>query len=71
MFMKQFLQWKNNNYYTFLSTRVYVCVCGYVGARVRKCACARVALLIQHAPRRHIVIAISLAPPYFSKLSNK
>ena len=32
--------------------RVYVVVC----ARARACACLRVALLIQHATRRHIII---------------
>ena len=33
---------------------VWVGVC--MGARARACACARVALLVQHATRRHIVI---------------
>ena len=48
--------------------RISVCVCP--GALA--CACARVALLIQHATRmRHIVIAASLAPSHFSTLSHK
>jgi hypothetical protein len=38
--LKQLSPWKSNKYYTFL------CVC----------ACARVALLIQHATPRHILI---------------
>ena len=36
------------------------------------CKCERVDLLIQHAtPMRHIVIAASLAQPYFSTLFHK
>ena len=30
------------------------CMCEVVGARTLACACTRVALLIQHAMRRHI-----------------
>jgi hypothetical protein len=47
--------WKSNKYFTF------VCVWGggeewvVVSERVLACACARVALLIQHKMRRHIV----------------
>ena len=32
------------------------CVCGGLGTRALPCACARVALLIQHATRRYIAI---------------
>ena len=53
------LPWKNNKYYILL------CAC------VR--ACARAALLIQHATRmRRIALFVaSLAPQYFSTLSHK
>ena len=39
-----------------VSMRVFVCMCVCVVARERACACASVALIIQHATRRHIVI---------------
>ena len=42
-----------------------------VGAQKRACACARVALIIQHATSRILSSAASLAPPYFSTLSQK
>ena len=43
---------------------ISVCVCVFVcvGPRARACACAHVALIIQHATRRHIVIC-SLSLP--------
>jgi hypothetical protein len=63
---------------------ILVCVCVRVHAcvrvdaqergRVRKRACVRAVLLIQHSTRmRHIVtlFVASLAPPYFSTLSHK
>ena len=66
---------------------IFVCVCvcvgvggwmagqeGFQGAWTCTCACAHVALLIQHATRmRHIVSSFlaSVAPPYFSTLSHK
>ena len=42
-----------------LHISVCVCVCegGGVDARAQACACARVASLIQHATRHHIVIS--------------
>ena len=42
----------------YISLCMYVCVCGgeRVGMGARACACARVALIIQHATRHHTVI---------------
>jgi hypothetical protein len=68
-------------YYIFLCIYVCVCVCVFVclfvclfmwvGARARACACAHVALIIQHATRRHTVIcSLSLSPLKFSTLSH-
>ena len=55
--------------------RVFVCVsmraCVVVGARARACACARVALLINHKEAAVFLSASSLALPYFSTLSHK
>jgi hypothetical protein len=43
-----------------------------VGAQVRACACARVALIMEHATRPHIVnCGASLAPPNLSTLSHE
>jgi hypothetical protein len=56
-YTKPLLQWKSDKDYALL------CVCweggggSCVGALTRACACARVALLIQHATHRHIVIS--------------
>jgi hypothetical protein len=34
----------------------FVCVRVVLGARVRACICVRVAFLVQHAKRRHIIV---------------
>jgi hypothetical protein len=52
--MKPLLQWKRNKYYVWVC--VCVCVWSVVGTRAQAHACARVALIIQHATHRHIVI---------------
>ena len=52
----------------------WVCVWEGVGAGEQVCACARVAFLIQYVQyvtRRHMPVAASLSPPYFSTLSHK
>ena len=61
------LPWKSYKYCIFVCVFFFVCVAEFVlvracvgwmvvGVRARYCACARVALLIQRATRRHIVI---------------
>ena len=62
--MKPLLPWNSNKYYIFLCvcarTRLCQCVRVHtyvgVGARTLAYTCARIALIIQHATRRHIVI---------------
>ena len=44
---------------------VCVCVCVVVDARTWACTCARVALLIQHAKRHHIVCGLSGSSRFF------
>ena len=46
-------------------------LCGWVVALALAYACARVAVLIQLATRRHFVICSLLTPPYFSTFSHK
>ena len=48
--------------------------CVFAGALACACACARLASLTQHAKRMRSMLlssVVSLAPPYFSTLSNK
>ena len=45
---------------------VRACACVDLGARALACACERVALLIQHAKRRHIAICgLSVSTIFF------
>jgi hypothetical protein len=46
-----------------------VCLC--VAVRTRVCACEHIALLIQHATRRHIAICSLSGSTIFSTLSHK
>jgi hypothetical protein len=60
-FTKPLLLWKSNKYYIFLCVHerkwvMCVHVCGYRCMEAGVCYSARVALLIQHATLRHIVI---------------
>ena len=47
-----------------------MCV-GWVGARALACACARLALITQHATSRHIAIRDLSGSTYFLTLSHK
>jgi hypothetical protein len=75
-FMEPLLLWKSNNFYitvcvlarTLMFVRVCVRTC--VGALARACACARVALIIQHETRRQIVTCdLSGSSTFFDILS--
>ena len=56
---------------TYFCVCVCVCVCVRIQATASASACARVSSLIQHATRRCLPSAASLAPPHFSALSHK
>ena len=82
--MKPLLLWKSNNYCIFLRVCARECVgacvgtwerscvrvCMGMGAWALACACARIALLNQHATRRRIAICgLSGTTTFFDVIS--